>query len=94
MSRQEMEIIAIKFDNFVDFVKKNIQNSTYVSLLGSVNVNIFLTSLEPHKNKTPSEITQIVCDKFGINKKDYSDDIIKKFERYVEYFSKVCKTIK
>ena len=89
-----MEIVEQKFGNFVNFIRENIKNSTYASLLGTVNVNTFLAGLKPHENKIAKEVTLIVCDKFNIKKEDYSSEVIAKFERYIDYFLQVVRTMK
>jgi hypothetical protein len=88
-----MEIVEQKYNNFVIFIKANIANSTYINMLSSINVETFLKTLKNHENKTPQEVTDLLCGNFGIKKDTYTQDVINKFERYIEYFIKVCKTM-
>lgn len=88
-----MDQVEQKFQNFTMFLKDNIKDNTQLSLLSNANVNLFLETLKKYNNCTPKEITDKVCARFDIVLSNYSQDVINKFERYIEYFQKVAHII-
>lgn len=87
-----MEEVNKKYQNFIKFLQDNIKNSTYVSLLATASLERFLMTLN-NETGTPKEITDKVCLKFNIDLSEYPADIVLKFERYITYFQKICKTL-
>lgn len=89
-----MDIVESKYENFIKFLKENIKDSTYLTLLSTATCERFLKILKDQgQKKSPEQITNELCSKFGIDKNIYSPEIIQKFERYITYFQQVCNTI-
>jgi len=89
-----METVEIKYKNFIKFLQTNIKDNTYVTtILANAPYELFIQKLQSEK-RSPHEITLEICKKCGINLKDYDENIINRFERYIEYFQEVSKVVK
>ncbi len=88
-----MEVCEQKYKNFIEFIKKNVKDNTYISILSSCPVEQFLEKLNNEKDKKVSNITIEICHKIDIDINAYPAETIKKFERYISYFIQICKTI-
>jgi hypothetical protein len=88
-----MEEVQNKYRNFIDFMKNNLKNTTYVSLLTSVTLEQFLAKLKEQGDIHPNLITKSIASKCGINLGDFDENTLNKFERYIQYFQKVSKTL-
>jgi hypothetical protein len=55
-----MEVVQGKYNNFIVFLKENINNPTYITLLSTASLERFLTTLN-NEQGTPQEITKKLC---------------------------------
>lgn len=98
-----MEEINIKYKNFISFLENiGLDKNEYVQQLKKYDGKIFilgfkkrlfdLNLLDMDENEAIENIYQEILKKSAINKEFKNENIIK-FKRYINYFYLICKTV-
>lgn len=82
-----METIEQRFENFKNFLNTIPGiDSKYIILIGQCNLNVFLTGIDQHKDKTIEELTKYISEVAKIDLNNIPIEMKSKFTRYLEYF--------
>ncbi len=92
-----MDEVQDKYNNFIVFIKglDGLPITPQIQVFLSLPFNMFMNTIQKHSEskKTTAEICKLIYDKLDIDPKQFKDEEIQKFKRYVEYFNKVAKVM-
>lgn len=87
-----MEIVETKFNSFKQFCLDILPNNEFVALLQGTSLDLFLTTMKIKRGqmRTEDEIICAIMSKAKLKEEDFTQDQLKRFRRYVQYFDRVC----
>ena len=90
-----MDILEQRYLNFQQFSKTVQPDNDFVRLLQTTPLNVFLQTLKSKstKNKSVTEIRDLILEKAGIDPSKVEKPVLDKFYRYVAYFDDVIKVL-
>lgn len=90
-----MDRVSMRYDNFKEFCHQILPDNEFVQMLQTTPLPLFIHTIKHHHqdNKSVDEICNIIFDKANIDTTKLKEMDLKKFNRYVNYFSDVLKSL-